>query len=83
MKSGWALQDAKNRFSEVVEKAQTEGPQWVTRRGKESAVVMSIADYRALTETRGDLVDFFRKSPLAAADLDLRRDRDPGREVLL
>lgn len=41
----WKLQDAKARFSEVVRKAQTEGPQRVTVHGKDAAVVVSAKDY--------------------------------------
>ena len=81
MKPAWALQDAKNRFSEVVEKAQSEGPQFVTRRGKERAVVMSIDDFRALTGSEGSLVEFFRRSPLADVGLKFERERDTGRDV--
>ena len=44
----WPLADAKNRFSEVFEKALKEGPQHVTRRGKERVVVVSAAEYENL-----------------------------------
>ena len=82
MNKSWPLQDAKNRFSEVVEKAQSEGPQLVTRRGKESAVVLSYNDFRKMTGGEaGSLVEFFRRSPLAGVDLDLERDPDTDREV--
>ena len=81
MHSVWPLQDAKNRFSEVVQKAHLEGPQLVTRHGKESAVVISIEDFRSLTASDENLVEFFRKSPLSGAGIDLTRDRDPGRDV--
>ncbi|MCX7327384.1 MAG: type II toxin-antitoxin system Phd/YefM family antitoxin, partial [Hyphomicrobiales bacterium] len=45
----WQLQDAKNRFSEVVSKAMREGPQTVTLRGDRAAVVVSAEDYDRLT----------------------------------
>ena len=77
----WQLQDAKNKFSEVVEKALKSGPQIITRRGIETAVVISIEDYQKLTRPKLDLVNFFRKSPLRGVDLDLTRDKDLGREV--
>lgn len=79
----WKLQDAKNRFSEVVKEALRAGPQIVTRRGKETAVVLSVEDYRRLARPEVGLVGFFRSSPLAEAELDLERDRDTGREVEL
>ena len=49
MSTGWQLQDAKNRFSEVVERALNEGPQLVTRRGREVVIVMSVEAFRKLT----------------------------------
>jgi len=79
----WALQDAKNRFSEVVDRAIEEGPQTITRRGRETAVVLSVSDYRELTKPDGDLVSFLRKSPLVGVDLDLERVADYGRKVEL
>ncbi len=53
----WALQDAKNRLSEVVQRAGREGPQTVTVRGKRAAVVISAADYDALVGGGPSLVD--------------------------
>jgi len=48
MTDTWQLQDAKARFSELIDKATSEGPQIVTRRGKEEAVVVSVAAFRDL-----------------------------------
>ena len=81
----WMLQTAKNKFSEVIERAQREGPQLVTRRGADTAVVLSIEDFRALSgASDSDLVDFFRKSPLGGIPEDsLTRTRDTGRKVEL
>lgn len=80
----WKLEDAKNRFSEVVRLALSHEPQRVTRNGRDAVVVISADDYERLT-TPGDLVDFLRHSPLAEAlsgdDLDLDRPRDLGRDV--
>ena len=79
----WALQDAKNKLSELVDLAVHDGPQTITRRGKETAVVVSVEDFRKLTSGRDSLVSFLRDSPLAGVDLDLERSRDYGREVEL
>ena len=79
----WQLQEAKNRFSEVVDKAIDEGPQVVTRRGVEEVVVISMAQYRKLKRRRGSLVEFFADSPLRKAKIDLERDKDTGRPVNL
>jgi prevent-host-death family protein len=83
MKTAWPMRDAKNRLHELVARAIAEGPQTISRHGKETAVVLSIRDYRRLTRPKGDLVDFFRKSPMAVLNLEVSRERDPGREVRL
>ncbi len=70
----WQLQEAKNKLSEVVDEAMLHGPQVITRRGEETAVVLSYADYRTMIAARTKLSTFFRDSPLVDADLDLRRD---------
>ncbi|MFA6009797.1 MAG: type II toxin-antitoxin system Phd/YefM family antitoxin [Desulfobacteraceae bacterium] len=77
----WQLQTAKNKFSEVIEKALHEGPQVVTRRGLETVVVLSMEEYRYLTRPRGSLVDFFKNAPFKDVEMDLVRNRDTGREV--
>jgi prevent-host-death family protein len=80
----WALQDAKNRLSEVVRKASDEGPQVITLRGEDAVVVVAANEYARLTRKPGDtLVDFLRDSPLHAVELDLTRSRDTGRRVEL
>ena len=77
----WQLQEAKNKFSEVVEKAIKNGPQIITRRGIETVVIISVEDYQKLTQPKTSIVDFFRKSPLRGVDLDLTRNKDVGREI--
>ncbi len=79
----WQLQEAKNKFSEVIDEALTEGPQVITKRGVETAIVLSYADYRKLLLNQQKLSDFFRESPLADVELDLTRDRSPQREDIL
>lgn len=82
----WKLEDAKNRFSELVRRAEANNPQLVTRNGREVAVVLSMEDYARLSDPES-LVDFLRDSPLAEAlregDLELERPRDLGRELEL
>lgn len=77
----WQLQEAKNRFSEVVEKALRNGPQIVRKRGVDTVVIVSVEEYRKLTRPKTTLVDFFRKSPLKGVELDLKRSKDLPREV--
>lgn len=77
----WQLQSAKNRLSEVVSKASTEEPQVITVRGKETAVILSIEEFRKLKAPQGTLVEFFRRSPLSGSGIILERSRDTGREI--
>ena len=79
----WPLQDAKNKFSEVVNNALRQGPQIITRRGVQAVVVLSYEEYQRLQRPQTDLVTFFRTSPLAEVKLDLHRDDSPPRDVSL
>jgi prevent-host-death family protein len=79
MARAWQLQEAKNKFSEVVEEALKHGPQVITKRGKETVIVLSYADYRKMMLAQKKLSDFFRESPLVGIDLDLTRDKSPTR----
>jgi prevent-host-death family protein len=54
----WQLQEAKNRFSEVVKRARDEGPQTVTVHGQRAAVVVSAHEFDALTKPPVSFVDF-------------------------
>ena len=79
-RASWKLEDTRARLGEVVRRAGTEGPQFVTRRGRRAAVVMSAEDFERL-DARPDgleLVKALQASGLA--DLATERDRDPGRE---
>ena len=81
MRTTWTIQAAKNRLSAVIEHALHDGPQTITRRGRETAVLVSIAAFRGMCGAQGDLVDFLRQSPLADSDLDLDRKREYGRGI--
>lgn len=76
----WQLQAAKQRFSELVERARHEGPQVVTKHGKEAVVVVSVEEYRRLRGGSPNLVEFIRSAPEFDA-LDLSRAEDRGRHV--
>lgn len=83
---GWQLQTAKARFSELFELAHTEGPQLVTRNGKDAVVILPVEQFEQLaarTRQPQGLVQFFRESPLVGLELDLERDKDTGRDVEL
>lgn len=77
----WILQDAKARFSELVNHCLEEGPQFVTRYGKPAVVVIPQTQYEELTAPHSSLGAFFRSAPRVEADFS--RSQDMGREVVL
>lgn len=81
MPDSWQLQAAKNRLSEVVDRALAKGPQTITRHGKPAVVVISVKDFNK--RRKGGLIEFFRNSPLKGVRLDLERSKDTGRDVVL
>lgn len=75
----WQLQQAKQQFSRVVELARSEGPQLVTRHGREVAVVVDVDDYRRMRSERD-----FKRFLLSAPHLDelpIERSKDPARTI--
>lgn len=79
----WQLQEAKNKFSNLVDKARHKGPQVVTKHGKESVVIIAIEDYQKLNKPTSDLISFLKKSPLSDISLDLTRDKSSSRDIEL
>lgn len=79
----WQLQKAKNRFSEVVRRATEEGPQTVTKHGKDSVIVVSVEDYKKLKQPETGLIEFLQNSPLTSADIAIERDKSPARNISL
>ena len=76
----WQVQEAKTRFSEVIEEAQSKGPQIITRHGAERAVVLSFDDFRSLTAHKPGLKEYLLGGP-KFDDFEIERDRDTGREI--
>jgi len=76
----WQVQDAKQRFSELIRTAHAEGPQVVTRHGEEIAVVVDIADYRRLKGEITEFKDYLRSGP-DFDDLDLSRSIERPRSI--
>jgi antitoxin Phd len=78
----WRLADAKNRFSELVNRALIEGPQRVLRRD-DAVVVVAARDYEKLTGTRPTFKQFLLGDGPSLERLDIKRDRSPMRKVKL
>jgi prevent-host-death family protein len=79
----WQLQDAKNNFSKVVQRARTEGPQIITVRGKRAAVVLSAEEYDSLRRDKPTLADHLLTGPAWDDELALiitSRSKTRGRD---
>jgi prevent-host-death family protein len=75
MNKTWLLYDAKNRFSEVVDCAITQGAQIITRRGKKAVVIMAFEEYKFLQQQNGSLAQFLLASPLPGSELIIEHNK--------
>ena len=83
-RAAWRLEEAKARFSEVVRRARTEGPQHITVRGQDAVVIISVEELARLLPPpppQQPLVAFLQG--LGINELDVGRERDLGRDVIL
>jgi prevent-host-death family protein len=71
----WQLQEAKAQLSELVETAQ-KTPQCISKRGKQTVIVLSMKDYQKLTKKKPTLGKFLQQSPLSEVEIEF--DRDPS-----
>lgn len=81
MDAQWQVQEAKQRFSELLRRVESDGAQFVTRHGRPVAVVMDMEEYRNLESGRSA---GFKEHLLAApkgADLDIERSTEAPREI--
>ena len=76
----WTVAEAKARFSEVIERAVTKGPQTVTRHGRTTAVVVAAEEWERKTKRTGNLAEFLASSPLHGSKLRIERRRDRPRK---
>ncbi|MDB5796149.1 MAG: type toxin-antitoxin system Phd/YefM family antitoxin [Paucimonas sp.] len=81
----WALQDAKARFSELVRRVHSEGPQHVTVHGRDEVVVVTAEEFRRLKgeKTGAALIDAIQASPYRDMELEAPRTSMPVRDVAL
>jgi prevent-host-death family protein len=77
----WSVAEAKARFSELLERARTVGPQRVTRSGQPAAVVVSVEEWERKNRRTGSLAEFLAASPLRNSGLIVERAKDPPRKV--
>ena len=81
-KSTWTVAEAKAKFSEVLQKAENEGPQRITRRGEEAVLVVSKKEWERKTKRKGTLLDFFLNSPLRGSGIEIPpRSKETARKI--
>lgn len=76
----WTVAEAKAKFSELIEKARSEGPQTITRKGKTAVVVVATEEWERKTKRTGNLAEFFAASPLRGSELEVERTKGGLRE---
>lgn len=79
----WSVADAKARLSELLAHVINDGPQAITRRGEEIAVVVSIEEWQRKTKRSGSLAEFLAASPLRDSELEIDRLEIPARDAAL
>ena len=81
MNNTWQLQEAKSKFSELVDRALKNGAQVVTRHGKRVVVVIPYSEYERIVTPKENLAEFLLNSPLAGTELVLERDHSLPRDI--
>jgi prevent-host-death family protein len=79
----WTVAEAKAKFSEIIERAMSEGPQTITRNGHTAAVVVGAEEWQRKTKRAGNLAEFFAGSPLRGSNLKVRRLKAQPRKISL
>jgi prevent-host-death family protein len=79
----WSVAEAKARLSELLDRTLNDGPQAITRRGKEIVVVVSAEEWHRKVSRSGSLAEFLAASPLSGSDLAVERVDAPARDAAL
>jgi prevent-host-death family protein len=79
----WTVAEAKAKFSEIIQRAMSEGPQTITRKGRTAAVVVGAEEWQRKTKRAGNLAEFFAASPLRGSELKVRRSKARPRRISL
>lgn len=81
MNNMWQLQDAKSKFSKLIEQALADGAQIVTRHGKKTVVIVPFDEYQRLTKQNISLAKYLLASPLPGSNLTIERDKSTPRNI--
>jgi len=77
----WTVAEAKAKFSEVIERAQSRGPQTITRNGRKAVVIVAAEEWERKAKRTGNLAEFFAASPLRGSGMKARRIKDRPRPI--
>ena len=80
-KNVWSVSQAKARFSELIARTRSDGPQTITRNGRAAVLVVSAEEWERKTKRVGNLAEFFAASPLRRANLKIQRMKGGLRKV--
>lgn len=80
-KNTWQIQEAKAKFSQVVEEATEKGYQVITKNGVPVVVILSKQEFDKMSTPKSSLLDFFRSAPCQDVDLEIQRSKDLPREL--
>lgn len=77
----WTVAQAKAKLSQVIDRAQSEGPQTITRNGRTAVVLVSFEEWERKTKRTGNLAEFFAASPLRGSELSVERSPEKPKEI--
>jgi prevent-host-death family protein len=80
-KHTWGVAKAKAQFSALIDRALSEGPQSITRNGRNQVVVVAADEWERKTKRKGTLAEFFSNSPLRNSGIKITRDKSKAREI--
>lgn len=80
-KNFWQLQEAKAKFSQVIEEATKKGYQTITKKGEPVAVIISKKEFDKITQPTTSFLEFFEAAPFPDIELDIQRSRDLPRKI--
>lgn len=79
----WTVAEAKSRLSEIIERAQSSGPQTITKNGRRAVVVVDVKEWERKAKRSGNLAEFFAASPLRKSGLKIKHGKEAPRRVVL
>lgn len=82
-KTLWTVAEAKAKLSEVIDRAQADGPQTITRNGRTAVILVSFEEWERKTKRKGNLAEFFAASPLRDSGMLLERSSEKPGEIEL